>query len=251
MNQKCPYCGFINFVEAEACRKCETVLKQLPDDSAFNDRTTYRGGVSSNRQPYKTGGGFTLGKLVLCIAGLLAGSIFYVVAIRPHVLDLFKEKCEWTEFRPDDTQFTVTMPGKPTKVNPRTLPELQPVVQHSFTSEVTGQGAAAFVFFDFAEPRDMSKSEQMLNSVLDGALKNSESTLISKKLITYYGMAGLEFECVPPLKTFEKPARGYGKVFLNSNRIYELFIAGVEDSELLAGKDRFLNPQLAAVASKE
>ena len=253
MNKKCPYCGFINFVGAEACRKCETVLTELPHESSAYDRPpVYRGGVSSDRQPYKTGSSFTLSRLVLCIAGLLTGSIFYVVAIRPHVVGfVLTDKCVWTEFRPAGTDLTVMMPSKPRKPDPGDLSQLQSwqrnLLDHAFQSEVEGQGVAGFTFFDFPEPQDMNKSEQLLNTAVDGTLTKTESTLISKRLITYYGMAGMEFECVPPPKTFGKPGRAYGKFFVNSNRLYTFFIVGVEDSELLAGKDKFLNPQLGWV----
>jgi hypothetical protein len=252
MNKKCPYCGFINFADAEDCRKCETVLTELLDHPTFNDRPTYRGGVSSNRQPYKTERSFTFNKLLICIAGMLFGASVYVMAIRPHVLAFFTGSCDWTEFRPDGTNLTVTMPGPPSKADPGAAPpEARYVLGHTFASEVTGQGVAGFTYVDFPEPKDMSKSEQLLNTALDGSLTQTASTLVSKKMINYYGMPGLEFECVPPEKTFQKPARCYGKFFITSNRLYMLFIAGVEDSELLAGRDKFLNPRLGSVASKE
>jgi hypothetical protein len=86
-NKKCPNCGFINFVDAEACRKCETILSwsEESDQTSYNERPVYRGGVNSYRQPYQAKSAWTLGKVVACIAGLLFGGIFYTVAVRPIV----------------------------------------------------------------------------------------------------------------------------------------------------------------------
>ena len=66
MNKKCPNCGFINFVYAEACHKCETELSETSVRSAYNYSTTYRGGVNANHQPYPTTGGFSLVKGLVC-----------------------------------------------------------------------------------------------------------------------------------------------------------------------------------------
>lgn len=252
-NKKCPYCGFINFAQAEACRKCETFLTDLPEEAPDTGPPVYRGGVSSSRQPYEAKTGFTLGKLVICIAGLLFGMAVYVLAIRPHLLDLFTAKCEWTEYRLTGSDFTVTMPGKPHNIDPADLPpEARGLVEHSVVTEVRGQGEATFAFIDYsASEVDISKAEVLLDRAMNGALEKSKSRLISKTSVTVYGMPGIEFECEPPPGTFRKPGHAYGKLFINSNRLYMLFIAGVENSELLAGKDKFFSPKLGSVASKE
>ena len=252
-NKKCPYCGFINFVDAAECRKCQTVLTELPEAPAFNDRPTYRGGVTFNNQPYRTSGGSKLKRILIGIAGFAFGASIYVLAIRPHVLALFTAKCEWTEYRLPGSDFTVTMPGKPSQIDPAAVPpEAKSLLEHSVVTQVSGQGEATFAFVDYSATQvDMSKAEELLNRAVDGALERSKSRLISKTSVKFYGMPAVEFECEPPPNTFRKPGHAYGKFFINSSRLYMLLIAGVEDSELLAGRDKFLSPRLGSVASKE
>ena len=251
-NKKCPYCGFINFLQAEACRKCETVLTDLPEERPDNGPPVYRGGVSSNRQPYNAKSGLTAGRVFICVAGMLFGGIFYVLVIRPHLLDLFTAKCEWTEYRLAGSDFTVTMPGKPSPVRPDDIPpEVKALSGHIVISEVANQGVATFAFVDSPNQVDISKAEETLNRAVNGSLEKTKSRLISKTSVTVYGMPGVEFECEPPPDTFRKPGHAYGKYFINSSRLYMLFIAGTEGSEVLAGKDKFLNPKLGSVASKE
>jgi hypothetical protein len=43
-NKKCPYCGFINFVNAEVCRKCETVLNPPEGTETYAEPAGYRPG---------------------------------------------------------------------------------------------------------------------------------------------------------------------------------------------------------------
>jgi hypothetical protein len=251
-NKKCPYCGFINFVDASECRKCETVLTELPDESAFVDRPTYRGGVNSNRQAYQPNGGSKLKGVLIGIVGLAFGASVYAFAIRPHVLALFTANCEWTEYRHVGTDFTVTMPSKPSEIDPtKAPPEARNMLEHFIMSEVRGQGSASFGYVDYTTTAvDISKAEELLNRAVNGSLEGSKSKLISKTSSTFYGMPSVEFECEPPPGTFPKPARAYGKYFVNSTRVYMLLITGVEGSELLAGKDKFLNPRLGSLASK-
>lgn len=245
MNQKCPYCGFINFADAAECRKCGTFLKEVPESSALHSAPTYRGGVNSDRKPYKTERSSS-SKLLIAIVGLALGASVYGWFVRPHVLAFFarQAKCEWTEYRPEGVDFTLTMPNKPTKMAPITMPlEDGSLSLQRFACEVAGQGVAGFTLVDYTGPaRDMSKADELLNAEVDDFLRRSNSTLISKRMINYHGMAGVEFESTPPENLFPKPARNYSKFFITSTRFYGLFITGGENSEVLAGKDKFLNP---------
>ena len=126
------------------------------------------------------------------------------------------------------------------------------MLDHFIMSEVRGQGVATFGYVDYtATMVDMRKADEVLDRVVNGSLEGSKSRLISKTSGTFYGMPTVELECEPPPNTFAKPGRAYGKYFVNSTRVYMLFITGVEGSELLAGRDKFLNPRLGTVASKE
>jgi len=242
-NRKCPYCGFINFVTAESCRKCETYLLAKEEDlrSSHDQPAAYRGGVSSYRQPYPTKSGFTLGKALLSIAGLAFGAIIYTVGIG---LIRGYTPINWIAYHPDGPYITVMMPNQPTRHPPMstTLPTGS-VSMHMFMSEVLGQGAVAFSYADYSGV-DLNDSSQVLDNSLNGLLTKSNSTLVSKNSIDYQGMPGLEFEVTPPASAGIKNGRCYGKILLSAsyNRLYLVMIAASENSNLLAGKDKVLNP---------
>ncbi len=243
-NKKCPYCGFINFVTAEACRKCETMLTgDQAEQSAYDHAATYRGGVSSYTQPYKTSSGITAGKVIVAIVGSVFGLI-----VAGAVMGLIRSnsRVKWVEYHPEGQEITVMMPDEPTREEPTNTPlPMGSVSLHTFTSVVEGQGVAAFAYADYfgVEFEDTSKA---LDEGLNGLLQKSKSTLVSKNPIYYQGMPGLEFELTPPESAGIKNARGYGKLLLSGNRLHILFITATENTDLIAGKDRFLNPQIAA-----
>jgi len=240
-NKKCPYCGFINFVDAEVCRKCETNLMAEEESyqTSDNERPVYRGGVNSYRQPYQAKSAWTLGKVVACIAGLLFGGVFYTVAVRPIVWG--RGGVDWIEYHPDSLPVTVMMPNVPTREEPVLTPLPSGRVSlHAFTSVVPGQGVAGFAYAEFFGV-DLSDTSQALDNGLNGLLTKSNSTLVSKTKINDDGMPGLEFEVTPPESAGIKNARGYGKLFISGDRLYLLFITASENTDLLAGKDKFLN----------
>jgi hypothetical protein len=247
-NKKCPYCGFINFVNAEACRKCETVLTSDEAQHAYYEAPPpYRGGVNSYNQPYTTKSSLTFGKAAVCVAGLVFGAIVYTFGmslIRGHL------NVNWVEYHPDGLRMTVMMPNEPTREEPSITPVPGGSVSiHSFTSVVPGQGVAVFAYADYLgiELEDTSKA---LDDGLNGLVTKSKSTLVSKTPITYQGMPGLDFEVAPPASAGVKNARAYGKLLLLYNRLYVIFITASENTDLLASKDRFLNPRMVEEAAR-
>src|SRR5258707_6389481 len=52
-NKKCPNCGFINFLTAETCRKCETSLDAAGQPEAYGQQADASGyGYRYQPQPY-------------------------------------------------------------------------------------------------------------------------------------------------------------------------------------------------------
>jgi len=242
-NKKCPSCGFINFVQAEACRKCETNLTASEEGhhTSDNERATYRGNANAYALPYPTRGGLSAGKVFACVGGLVLGAIVYNVGmglIRGHA------KVNWIEYQPDGQGITVMMPNEPRREEPipPTLPRGS-VSMHAFLSEVRGQGVAAFSYADYSGV-EIDDTSQALDGALNGMMNKSNSKLVSKTPINYQGMPGLEFEFTPPESAGIKNGRGYGKIFLSNNRLYILFISASENTDLIAGKDQFLNPKI-------
>jgi hypothetical protein len=248
-NKKCPYCGFINFVDAELCRKCETNLSASEDgyQSSYNEPPTYRGGSNAYALPYPTKSGMSAGKVFACVGGLVFGAIIYTFGmglIRGHA------KVSWVEYHPDGQNITVMMPNEPTREEPEQTPlPMGSITIHSFTSVVSGQGAAIFGYADYSGI-DFEDTSKALDSGLNGLVTKSKSTLVSKTPINYQGMPGLEFEVTPPASAGINNGRGYGKLLLSNNRLYILFITASENTDLLAGKDQFLNPRMMQEASR-
>lgn len=238
-NKKCPYCGFINFVTAEACRKCETVLTESPHGSGYDDRRTYRG-ASSYNTPYKAKSGFSFKKVLTAVAVLMFGATIYAWAtgIIPG-----RAKINWIEYHPDGLPITVMMPNKPERFEPAvmSIPGGGTISQHQYTATVPDQGSVMFSFADvsgrFLNRADMPRYSE---AVLQTILPQLNAALVSKSPIEYQGMPGLEFE----IKSLDDDERGYGKLFVSSTRMYVLIIAGHERTNLMADKEKFLNPQI-------
>jgi len=245
-NKKCPYCGFINFVTAEACRKCETNLLESEEGNHtfYTEPSAYRGGVNSYTQPYPTKSRFTLGKAVVAVAGLVVGAVVFTVGvglIRGHA------RVKWIEYHPDGLEMTIMMPNEPTRIEPVLTPTAGGTMSnHTYASMVPRQGTVMFCFVDY---NGIYITEDIAAEALDAELSafvsRTHSTLISKNPINYQGMTGLEFEMSPSVELGPKGGRSYGKLFVNSNRLYFLSITAGNDTDLLAGKDKFLNPKIA------
>ena len=138
------------------------------------------------------------------------------------------------------------MPNEPTRHEPIVTPlPVGTMTNHSYVSIVTGQGTAMFCFVDYT---GMTFTDNVTSAALDAELndflKRTNSTLVSKKPITYQGMTGLEFEMTPPDNLGLRVHHGYGKLLLTTSRLYFFSIIANEDSDLYSGKDKFLNPTI-------
>jgi hypothetical protein len=242
-NKKCPYCGFINFVTAEACRKCETSLISDEAQHAYYEAPPpYRGGVNSYNQPYATKSSLSFGKAIVCVLGLVFGAIAFIWTLG----FVGHANVKWIEYHPDGLEITVMMPNEPTRVEPVLTPTVGGTMSnHTYASIVPSQGTVLFCFVDY---HGIYISEEVAPQALDAELSafvsRTHSTLISKNPINYQGMTGLEFELAPSEELGSKGSRSYGKMFVASSRLYFLSITAGNGTDLLASKDKFLNPKI-------
>lgn len=239
-NKKCHYCGFINFVTAEECRKCEAVLTAAGEPSSFDRAATYRGGSNAYQTPYPTKSSFPILKVFVLV--LVVVTVFGIVSKWGLGLVRSSAKVEWIEYNPDGLPITVMMPNTPVPLEPvvRSIPG-GTMSQHQYTSTVAGQGAVMFSFADvrgvFLNRADMPRYSE---AALQAMLPTLNAALVSKSPIEFQGMPGLEFE----LKSLDDDEVGYGKLFLSPTRMYVLIIAGHEGTDLMAGKEKFLTPRI-------
>ena len=243
-NKKCPNCGFINFATAEACRKCETNLSEWGESdqtSSYDAPPNYRGGTNAYALPYPTKRGMSAGKVFASVCGVALVAIVYTFGnglIRGHA------NVNWIEYHPDGPVITVMMPNEPTAEEPTQTPLLGgSMSDHSFTSVVRGQGVVLFAYADYVGV-EIGDTAEALEASLNGLVRKSNSKLVSKTPINYQGIAGLEFEITPPESAGIKNARGYGKLLFGNNRLYILAIVASENTDLIADKDKFLNPRI-------
>lgn len=237
MNKKCSSCGFINFLTAEVCKKCEAPLAESANSnySIYND--LHYGAQVPPPPPYATKSRFPVLKvIVLVVVGLAVMSTLKVAL-------LGRSGIKWVEYHPESMDLTVMMPTQPTRMEPVTTPlSTGSMTNHSFGAVVPGQGSAVFCFVDYTGSwfsQDVMK--RALEAELADYLQRTNSRLIAKKEITFSGMQGLDFETQPPDNLTPKVARAYGRLFITQSRLYFLSITAAEGSELFAGKDKFLN----------
>ena len=240
-NKKCHYCGFINFVTAEECRKCEAVLTAPGEPSSFDRAQTYRRGSNAYATPYPTQSRFPILKAFALVVVVLA--VFFTVTRWGLGLVRSGGTVNWIEYNPDGLPITVMMPNTPVRLEPvvTSIPGGGTISQHQYTSTVAGQGAAMFSFADVSG-RWLNKADmpRYSEAALQAMLPQLNAALVSKSPIEYQGMPGLEFE----LKSLDDDERGYGKLFVSPTRMYMLIIAGHEGTNLMAGKEKFLTPQI-------
>jgi hypothetical protein len=239
-NKKCHYCGFINFVTAEECRKCEAALSASGEAPSYDHASTYRGGVSAYATPHPTRSGFSILKgfaLVGVVLVVFATAWWGVGFIRGGA------KISWIEYQPDGVPITLMVPNKPVRLEPvvTSIPGGGSISQHQFTATVPDQGSALFCFGEVSG-RSLNSADmpRYSEATLQNLLQQLNAKLISKSSIEYQGMPGLEFE----IKSLDDDERGYGKMFVSPTRMYVLIVAGNEGTELIAGKEKFLNPKI-------
>ncbi len=258
-NKKCSSCGFINFVNAEVCKKCEAPLAALPGEtppsagyasrsaapvdpnySIYNDlhaRPAYQA-------PYPTKSSIPVGKIIL---GVIVGiAILTTVSFRYNLLSRWR--INWVEYHPEGLPITVMMPNKPTRIEPVETPMASGrMTNHTFASIVPGQGSVIFCFVEyigFGPGLTQDGMTRALDAELSGFVQRTNSTLISKKEITYEGMKGLDFETEPPDEGGPRVTRAYGRMLITSSRLYFLSIAAASGTELYNSRDKFLDMKM-------
>jgi len=252
-NKKCPNCGFINFLQAESCRKCETTLDAIGAPQQPHDATgmpEHEPG-KSYLNPYgppstKNGGGFPIFKVLLGAGALIVVSV--VICVILGVTFLMKSReLAWREFHPGEPGITVMMPNEPTVVDPIVTPtQYGEMKNYVYTSLVPRQGMAAFtiVVFPFNFSTYDLSPNKILEKEMESYLKRTDATLISHSSTNENGLFGVSFEFKPKADRTSRVERGFGKLVLGTNRLYLLSLVAAEKSELLKSKDKFLNASI-------
>jgi hypothetical protein len=171
------------------------------------------------------------------VAAFIAIVVVAVIFVKSH------SKLAWQEFRPGEPGLSVMMPGEPTAHEPVVTP-IGPgeMKQYLYTSTVLGQGHVNFLMVTYPVNFDRTKFsvDQVLDGELENALKDTNSSLISKSRFDEGEVTGLSFEYKPKSKLVADSDSGFGKLYLTGCRLYALTIEGRKNSELIRSKDKFL-----------
>lgn len=242
-NKKCRFCGFINFAGAEACRKCEAVLDGPANPGQPGSQAPgYTSAYSYQYQPpaYHKSGGSGIAKVLVGVGALIVLSLVVVVALGAWSYKKHS-KIAWREFRPGEPGLMVMMPAEPTTIEPIVTPtQMGEIKNYPYSATIIGQGTTMFciVSFPFSFSNFQVAPDKILESELTSFLKRTDSTLVSKRSLDEGQTKGLAFD-------FKKGTeKGSGKLVLGSNRLYFLTMIAKDDSELLAGKDKFFNAEI-------
>jgi len=250
-NKKCPNCGFINFLSDETCRKCETSLDVVGNPETYGQQADGSGyGYQYQAQPYaaQKSGNATLIKVLAGVGALIVFAVIAVGVVGVVLVVKSHSRIAWQEFRPGEPGLSVMMPGAPTAHEPVVTPlAIGEMKNYMYTSTIIGQGSALFGMVVFPTSFDDNlkiQANKVLEAELDDMLKRTNSTLVSKSSFDEAEIRGLSFEFKPPGNVTPRVDRGFGKMYLTKNRLYFLTIVAKDDSELFAGKEKFLKPTI-------
>lgn len=260
---KCPNCGFINFIHDEVCRKCSTGLHNAyhqPQSAqqSYQPQPVYAGAGGqyqnyghgyANPNPYQTSGyesetksGAPVLKIVL---GVVGGLILLSVLFGGAMLSR-QSKVAWRDFSPSGAGITVKMPSEPKAQAPIQTPtQMGTMTNRIYISSITGQGTVMFCHVEFpftVTDFGEAKITEMLDAEMRNVLKSTNSTLISKKPMTFGGQPALEFDSKVPSNVSSPADKSTVRLYVATNKLYMLVFTAKEGSELMRGKDRFLNP---------
>ena len=238
-NKKCPNCGFINFVDAEACRKCETSLNSF--EETYTEPSGYRPGFGANRYELAPVKSKTPVFKILGIMFLVGVASVIGLAIMS-----IKASIKWEKVKPAGSDLAFWMPGSNTTIDSDSTPTAIGTMTRKVTvSVVPNQGSAMLAIADFSNgfSLDNEQAETALNAELSNVLQATKSYLVSKQFTTVQGLKALEFEVTPRDPSPTNPSKGYGKLILSDGRLYCLLLTANVDSSLIQQKDKFLNPE--------
>lgn len=188
--------------------------------------------VAKRRMPVLAGFLILLSSVAMLAPFVIAGTL------RP-------AQVAWRDFRPAQGLFSVKMPSEPIARDPIVGKiAAYTMTRHPYESLIPGQRSTMYVVVDFSPALSIEgvSYDKMLEAELTALVTRTSSTLVSKRSVKVNGYSGLEFELRPPENLTLSSSKNFGKIFMNSEHLYLLGITASESSELLAGKDDFLNP---------
>lgn len=267
-NLRCSNCGFLNFANASACKRCKAEFEIAAAAPTVPTAALYTTAVQVGYQPvpqwsqpqYQQSYALPPPPLYFptpiaplprtskngatnAVLWTLLG-ITLVIALGIGVLWKFGKATSanyaWQEYKAPDDSFTILMPAKPVE-SVESLPSPGGQGQmHMVAADMGRQGAYMVGYADYPGNTKSVSSDTLLDMAANGAVTHSGATLVSKKSITLDGYPGVELELLPPEGQREK-GRGFCRIYWIAPRIYMTFAGGPDTREGSQSITKFLD----------
>ena len=259
-NNRCVNCGFLNFASISTCKRCKVAFlaQSLPEQTeAFGGytpewRPAYDSAIHLARPAYQThyfpspvaplprsSKNSGTNAVLLSLLGI-------VVAVAGGLGVLWKfgkpapVNYAWYEYRAKDESFTVLMPSPPIEsVHAKETP-MGPLDVHMALADMRSE-AYLVGYSDYPESFRTLSAETILEGAQEGAIGESNSTLVSRKKITLDGYEGIEIEIKPPAGSPSGVGRAFSRIYWAPPRIFITFAGGMDTGETMQRSTKFLD----------
>jgi hypothetical protein len=258
-NNRCVDCGFLNFADASACKRCKATLDApsgVSDNPFFNNYVaelpagyqTAPGYAQPAYSPYYFPGavaplpraskdGSTNAVLVALVGVVLA------VAVGIGVLWKFGHTASanfaWQEYNSKDESYTILMPTKPAHVVQNRSSIMGELQVHMMMADMRQHGAFMVGHADYPDDYTEMSPEEMLDLAEQGAVNSADATLLSKKSISLDGHPGVELEIT--MKQIKGGGRTVTRIYWVAPRMYIMFASAPKSAEMDATLAKFLD----------
>jgi hypothetical protein len=260
-NNRCANCGFLNFADASACKRCKASFDapSAISESVYSSADEYAWQPQYQTapdypQPFYPPQYFPTPVAALprrskhsgtnaALLSLLGVAVIVAAAIG--VLWKFGKAAPstfgWQEYKADDESFTVEMPTKPVETVQSESTPMGEIDSHVLMGNMRGDGIYVVAYTDFPSGASNASADSILESVAQGSLDNSGATMLSKKKITLDGYPGLEVEMKVPASKVPGGGHATCRLYWVAPRIYVMFVGSHESSEIYRDRARFLD----------
>lgn len=270
---RCVDCGFLNFASATSCKRCKAKLVMAPPSEPAGNN--FYGGYPGGMQPgYQTATGYAATAYIapgysqpvsspqyfptpvaplprtsknggtnalllslLCITVVVALGLGIVWKFGKHA----PSNPGWLEYKSDDGAFRVEMPVKPLETSETTPTPTGDMQTRILLGSMREKGVYVIAYTDYPPNSLKVSPDVLLDTVAQGAVKESGATMVSKKLITLDGYQGIEVEMTLPPGKLRSGGLAVCRIYWTAPRIYTIFVGGPESSEVYMDRMKFLD----------
>jgi hypothetical protein len=185
----------------------------------------------------KNGGTNALLLSLLCITVVVALGLGIVWKFGKHA----PSNPGWLEYKSDDGAFRVEMPVKPLETSETTPTPTGDMQTRILLGSMREKGVYVIAYTDYPPNSLKVSPDVLLDTVAQGAVKESGATMVSKKLITLDGYQGIEVEMTLPPGKLRSGGLAVCRIYWTAPRIYTIFVGGPESSEVYMDRMKFLD----------